>query len=216
MLPITDVSRLMEWTASAPWPKLLRFLRNDGARGHDLATIDQFTRIVEQRRWVEEERTRHEVATARGQRALSQRERIWSVTDSRHQRRRQLEQLRGMCPTEFERLIAEWFNSQDYVARAVGGTADDGIDVEIRSLDGDLWAISQCKRYGASSRVSAGDVRDFAGAFMLRGASRGFLFTTGKLTRHAKRTAQGYEWLTIYSGVHLVELHNESESPLIA
>jgi len=102
-------------------------------------------------------------------------------------------------------VIADVFTLQGYKARAVGGTADDGVDVEIREPSGILWGVAQCKRYGANSRVSAGDVRDFAGAFMLSNAQRGFLLTTGKLTRHAKRTARGYGWLTTYSGSALVE-----------
>ncbi len=40
---------------------------------------------------------------------------------------------------------------------------------------------------------------------MLSGADRGFLLTTGRLTRHARRTSNGFPWLTTLSGSQLVD-----------
>ncbi|MCA9025778.1 MAG: zinc-ribbon domain-containing protein [Planctomycetaceae bacterium] len=109
MLPIPVASCLPEWALSAPWPKLLRFVNNSGARGHSPGTINEFTRIIEQRRWEEEARVRYRAATSEGRPVLSQRERIWEVSESRLRRRHKLEELQRLCPHEFERLNADLF-----------------------------------------------------------------------------------------------------------
>ncbi len=47
-------------------------------------------------------------------------------------------------------------------------------------------------------------IREFGGAFMLSNVPHGFFFTTGTLTRHARKTARGFPWLTVYDGPELV------------
>ncbi len=203
MLPIPDPDRLLKWASSAPWSKLLQFVNNRGAAGHSRDTVREFVDILERRRWAEEYRVRREMSQSRP--PLSRRERIWAESDSRLRRRRSLDELRNLGPYEFERFVADLFNAQDYVAKAVGGTADRGIDVVVCTRDGTKWGVAQCKRYAANTRVTASDIRDFGGAFMLSGAEKGFFFTTGVFTRNARRTARGFPWLTTYNGSQLVD-----------
>lgn len=206
ILPIPCPERLIAWAESAPWHRLIRFVRKSGARGHSRSTINKFVGVVERRRWREQEQERCETAAANNQPMLTRREEIWDRTERRLERLQTLTALRALEPDEFERFIAELFCQQDdYVAYAVGRSGDDGVDVRISTNDGTLWAVAQCKRYNARNRVSASEVRDFAGAYMLAGAKHGFFFTTGEFTRHAKRTARGYPWLKTYSGQQLVQ-----------
>lgn len=206
ILPIPDPGRLLAWAECAPWYRLARFVRKSGAKGHRRATIDKFVGIVERRRWSEQERERYEAAVANNRTVLTRREEIWARSERRLERKRTLSDLRAMSPIAFEQLVAEVFSQQDeYNAQAVGQAGDNGIDVRIHTNDGSLWAVAQCKRYDAHNRVSASEVRDFAGAFMLTDAKKGFFFTTGTFTRHAKRTAQGYPWLRTYSGPQMVD-----------
>ncbi|NOZ41365.1 MAG: restriction endonuclease [Planctomycetes bacterium] len=184
---------------------MLRFIDNSGARGHSRDTIDDLVRVFEIRRWAEEERVRRETALAQNKPLLTQRERNRYAFEKRLQRQRSLEDLQKLDPSEFERFVADLFKAQGYNAEAVGGCADQGIDVRISLSDGSLWGVAQCKRYDNQNRVSASEIRDFGGAFMLSGAENGFFFTTGRLTRHAKRTAKGFRWLTTYNGPQLVD-----------
>ncbi|WP_246113114.1 restriction endonuclease [Allorhodopirellula solitaria] len=137
---------------------------------------------------------------------LTRRQKIWARSDRRMQRLRTLTDLRNLEPVEFERLVARLFSQQDeYMGTPVGGSGDDGIDVRIFTSDGALWAVAQCKRYGSRNRVSSSEIRDFAGAYMLSGAERGFFFTTGSFTHAARRTADAYKWLETYNGPRLVD-----------
>ena len=74
----------------------------------------------------------------------------------------------------------------------------------MRAKDGSKWGVAQCKRYDVGNRVSASEVREFGGAFMFSGPKNGFFFSTGLLTRNAKRTARGFPWPTTYNGPQLV------------
>ena len=65
--------------------------------------------------------------------------------------------------------------------------------------------MAQCKRYGAGNRISSANIREFAGAYLLSGAAKGFYFTTGKLTRDARELVGKYPWLIVYEGLGLVQ-----------
>lgn len=206
ILPIQDAKRLLEWAEEAPYERLARFVSNSGASGHNRNTIDQLVRIVERRRWTEEDRVRSQLATEGNTWiALTHQQRVWKRADLREERKRTLLELRALEPGAFESFIADLFRRQGYNASAVGGPADFGVDVEVRRADGSLWAVAQCKRYAQHCRVTAAHVMAFCGAFMLSKAECGFIFTTGELTRHAKKAAGQFNWLTVHSGGRLVE-----------
>jgi len=205
IIPFSDSARFLAWVTTAPWPILEEANRTNIGRGHCRRTVTQFVQLFEKRReqeiWRLEREQQGEV--------LSQRERLWRAVDRRTARRQfveeSLKELLNLDPYAFERFVADLFITQGYQAQATGGTADLGIDVEIRNSNGELWAIAQCKRYGPEARVRARDIRDFAGSFLISGAEAGFYFTTGSLTRNAKSTAKQFPWLTVYHGEMLVD-----------
>ena len=203
ILPIPCPDDLLTWANSTTWERLTRFVTLSGARGHTQGTIDKFVEIVNQRRWAEEHKTYREASDS-GE-SLTRREEIWERTERRIQRRSILDEIISYTPDEFEKLIADVFSTLGMTARTVGGSGDDGIDVKIWDETGKFWAIAQCKRYAIHNKIGASQIRDFAGAYMLSNATKGFFFTTSSFTKHAKRTARGYPWLTIYNGQSFVK-----------
>jgi len=110
-----------------------------------------------------------------------------------------------MSPAEFEQFVANLFTVQGYKATVVGGACDAGCDVKIHQRTGELWGIAQCKRYAEKGGVSAHQVRGFCGAYMLSGATQGFIFTTGRLTRQAERPARRFTWLKVFNRSNLAQ-----------
>lgn len=90
---------------------------------------------------------------------------------------------------DFERLMGAWFKSQGYdVTQAGGPQADGGVDIELRK-NGELYLV-QCKHYRAW-KVSVDVVRDLYGAMTAKGASGGFVVTSGEFTKPAREFAEG-------------------------
>jgi len=204
-LAVPEAEQLLDWAENAPWDRLLRFKNSVGTRGHACSTRDKFVRIFNERRDDEISRVRRKEVLAGNRPIRTQKEQKWDALDKRIKRRRSLENLRKLEPYEFETMVAKLFIAKGYRARAVGGVGDGGVDVEIYDRDGSKWGVAQCKRYGAESSVTSSAVRGFAGAYMLSQAKYGFLFSTGELTSDAQETADRLPWLTIYSGVGLME-----------
>ena len=198
ILPIPCSDRLIEWANSTSWRRLTRFVDLSGARGHCQDTIGRFVEVFNQRRWNEEHATHRASSDPTIARTFQQK--AWRKTDLKMEREDILDELISFTPTQFEELVADIFSSLGMTARAVGGSADNGIDVKIWDTEGQLFGIAQCKRYKNTNKIGAAQIREFAGSFMLSKASKGFFFTTSSYTRNAKRTARGFPWLTIYNG----------------
>ena len=200
--PIPDPNELLSWLATAPWKRVFDFITGSGARGHEISVVDQAIAIYTKRRHLEEERQRGiretleyiQAQEAQAQKAID-RER---QRDDRLERFRCLDDLLTMSPQEFEGFIADHFCHLGYLAATTSGPNDSGIDVEIRdAAGGPVVAIAQCKRYALHRTVGSGEIRDFAGAFYLTAAKRGYFFSTAPLTKAAVKTAGDYEWLKV-------------------
>lgn len=205
IIPFSNGEALIAWIQSAPWDQVEEAVRTNIGQGHSQRTVRQLVEQFEQRRNQEIWRLEREEHGA----ALSSRERLWRAVDRREKRRQWIQEsfaeLLSLDPYAFEQFVADLFSRQGYRAVAVGGTADSGIDVEIRTESGTLWGIAQCKRYEREGRVRARDIRDFAGSYLISGAEVGFYFTTGSLTKDAKKTAKLMPWLTVYHSEKLLE-----------
>jgi len=207
MVPIPCPEKLLEWAKSTTWRRLTRFIDMRGARGHSPETIDRFVKIQERRRWDQENKTYRERSNRN--RVLTNRERIWNATQRKIEVEKTLSELRAIDPYEFERLVADIFDSQGYRAMAVGGVGDGGIDVKVWDQQGELWAIAQCKRYDATNIISPTQIRDFAGAFLISNAKEGFFFTTSDYSKSARRAAREYPWLSLFNGKQFVNYATE-------
>ncbi len=129
-----------------------------------------------------------------------------SLTDV--QVRSAAEFLSRMSWQEFEIWIGDYFMSQGYeVTRAGGAHADGGVDIELHK-DGELYLV-QCKHYRAW-KVPVETVRDLYGVMTSRGASGGFVVTSGRFTTPAKEFASG-RVITLIDGEGLSEMLKSKE-----
>lgn len=116
----------------------------------------------------------------------------------RHERKRLVEDvanggapdvLDGMSWQQFERLVGEAFRLQGYrVAESGGGGADGGVDLVLRR-DGEKFLV-QCKQWRAF-RVGVDVVRELYGVMAAKGATGGFVVTSGRFTEEAINFASG-------------------------
>ncbi|MFZ2207160.1 MAG: restriction endonuclease [Porticoccaceae bacterium] len=90
---------------------------------------------------------------------------------------------------DFELLVGEVFRKRGFsVSETGGGGADGGIDLELRK-DGEVFLV-QCKQWRAF-RVSGEIVRELFGVMAARGATGGFVVTSGIFTSAAQSFAKG-------------------------
>jgi restriction system protein len=97
--------------------------------------------------------------------------------------------LDGMSWQEFERLVGEAFRLQGYaVTETGGGGADGGVDL-VLTKGGEKFLV-QCKQWRAF-RVGVDVVRELFGVMAARGATGGFVVTSGRFTDEAASFASG-------------------------
>jgi len=90
---------------------------------------------------------------------------------------------------EFEELSAEFFEIMGYKVSLTPVTGDEGIDLFIRLGDNPTFSVAQCKHW--ETPIGAPTVREFYGAMVDKGATRGFLITTNGFTEGARAFAEG-------------------------
>ena len=110
-----------------------------------------------------------------------------------------LDRLRALSPSEFESLIAKVFSSLGWSIEITGRPGDGGIDL-VLTRPGEK-AIAQCKRFVGT--VGQSVVRDFFGALVHSGATRGYLVSTGLFSLSALAWAHGKE-IVLVDGPDLV------------
>jgi restriction system protein len=109
----------------------------------------------------------------------------------------------GMTWREFEALVAQAFRMRGYSATEVGGDGPDGgIDV-VLAKGGEKFLV-QCKHWRAR-RVGVDVVRQLYGVMASRGATGGFVVTSGQYSSDAKAFAQGRN-VTLIDGSGLTRL----------
>jgi restriction system protein len=97
--------------------------------------------------------------------------------------------LDGMSWREFETLVGEAYRLQGYrVTETGGGGADGGIDLALTK--GSEKFLVQCKQWKAY-KVGVDVVRELYGVMAAKGATGGFVVTSGRFTDDAKAFAEG-------------------------
>lgn len=97
--------------------------------------------------------------------------------------------LDGMSWREFEMLVGEAYRLQGYrVTETGGGGADGGIDLALTK--GSEKFLVQCKQWKAY-KVGVDVVRELYGVMAAKGATGGFVVTSGRFTDAAKAFAEG-------------------------
>lgn len=102
---------------------------------------------------------------------------------------RSADALNGVSWQEFELLVGDAFRMQGYEVKELGGAnADGGVDLELRK--GRELFLVQCKQWKAF-KVGVSVVRELYGVMTQRGATGGFVITSGTFTDDAKEFVQG-------------------------
>ena len=97
--------------------------------------------------------------------------------------------LDGMSWREFEMLVGEAFRLQGYgVTEIGGGGADGGVDLVLKN--GNEKFLVQCKQWKAY-KVGVDVVRELYGVMAAKGATGGFVVTSGTFTSDATTFASG-------------------------
>jgi restriction system protein len=111
--------------------------------------------------------------------------------------------LDGMSWREFEMLVGEAFRLDGFrVAEAGGGGPDGGVDL-VLNKGGETFLV-QCKQWKAL-KVGVDVVRQLYGVMAARGATGGFVVTSGRFTDDARRFAEGRN-LNLIDGDGLMKL----------
>lgn len=96
--------------------------------------------------------------------------------------------MKSLSWQEFELLVGEAFRQDGYSVQETSAGADGGVDLELRK-DGELH-LAQCKQWRAT-KVGVAVVRELFGAMAGRGATRGYVVTSGTYTKEARGFAEG-------------------------
>jgi restriction system protein len=97
--------------------------------------------------------------------------------------------LDGMSWREFELLVGEAYRQQGYRVTEIGGSGPDG-GVDLVLVKGSEKFFVQCKQWKAY-KVGVTTVRELYGVMAAKGATGGFVVTSGRFTADAKDFAQG-------------------------
>lgn len=119
--------------------------------------------------------------------------------------------LDGMSWRDFEKLVGEAFRLQGYRIKETGGAgADGGIDLVLTK--GDEISLVQCKQWKAY-KVSVNVVRELYGVMAAKGATGGFVVTSGRFTDDAKAFAEGRN-VQLVDGPRLFEMIKRAKQSL--
>lgn len=111
--------------------------------------------------------------------------------------------LDGMSWQEFELLVGETFRQKGFAATETGGGgADGGVDLVLEK-NGEKFLV-QCKQWRAF-KVGVEIVRELYGLMAARGATGGYVVTSGQFTQEAKEFAAGRN-ISLVDGGALREL----------
>ena len=102
---------------------------------------------------------------------------------------RNADALDDMSWREFELLVGEAYRLQGYRVTEIGGGGPDG-GVDLVLTKGSEKFFVQCKQWKAY-RVGVTTVRELYGVMAAKGATGGFVVTSGRFTSDAKDFAQG-------------------------
>ena len=123
-----------------------------------------------------------------------------------------LENLKGISPNEFERLVNRLLSQMGYgdILTESGKSGDQDIDGILNQDTLGLEKVYvQAKRY-SSGQVGEPEIRNFSGSLDPYGATKGIFLTTATFSSSARRTAEnisrGGKFIRLIDGQELAEL----------
>ena len=122
-----------------------------------------------------------------------------------------LDNVKGIAPSEFEKLVVELLKRMGYRdGKVTGGSGDGGIDGVLNQDALGLEKVYvQAKRFDYA-QVGEPEIRNFSGSLDPFGASKGVFITTSGFSATALRTAEnisrGGKFIRLIGGYELAEL----------
>ena len=121
--------------------------------------------------------------------------------------------LDGMTWREFEMLVGEAFRLQGYTVAETGGAGPDG-GVDLTLTRGTEKFFVQCKQWKAY-KVGVDVVRELHGVMAARGATGGYIVTSGRFTADAQAFVEGLN-VKLIDGPRLFGLIKQARQSLSA
>jgi len=98
--------------------------------------------------------------------------------------------LRTMDPSDFEKLIADYFLKRGFVdAKVIGQACDRGVDILATNTEGELELI-QCKRYREGNNIGSTPIQRVDSYMRSRNAKKAWVVTTSDFTKEGKDEAR--------------------------
>ncbi|WP_182342374.1 restriction endonuclease [Comamonas koreensis] len=113
---------------------------------------------------------------------------------------------------EFELLVGEAYRLQGFRIIELGGNGPDG-GVDLVLLKGSEKFLVQCKQWKAQ-RVGVATVRELYGVMAARGATGGFVVTSGRFSNDAQAFARGRN-ITLVDGPQLLAMVQRARQSLV-
>nr|WP_312990255.1 restriction endonuclease [Comamonas koreensis] len=113
---------------------------------------------------------------------------------------------------EFELLVGEAYRLQGFRIIELGGNGPDG-GVDLVLLKGSEKFLVQCKQWKAQ-RVGVAIVRELYGVMAARGATGGFVVTSGRFSNDAQAFARGRN-ITLVDGSQLLAMVQRARQSLV-
>jgi DNA-directed RNA polymerase subunit M/transcription elongation factor TFIIS len=123
--------------------------------------------------------------------------------------------LQQMGPYQFEKLVAEVWETQGFQTNVRKGSGDRGIDVEAqKSTPFDQRVLIQAKRYTGDNKLGSKDVREYATLYQqVDNVDTVAIVTTGDVTREAEILASDLN-VKIVDGYDIAEMVAESSEDI--
>ena len=120
--------------------------------------------------------------------------------------------LDGISWREFELLVGEAYRLQGFRIIELGGNGPDG-GVDLVLLKGSEKFLVQCKQWKAQ-RVGVTTVRELYGVMAARGATGGFVVTSGRFSNDARNFARGRN-ISLVDGHQLFAMVQQARQSLV-
>lgn len=121
--------------------------------------------------------------------------------------------LDGISWREFELLVGEAYRLQGYRIIELGGNGPDG-GVDLVLIKGGEKFLVQCKQWKAQS-VGVAIVRELYGVMAARGATGGFVVTSGRYSNDAQAFARGRN-ITLVDGPQLFAMVQRARQSMLS
>jgi restriction system protein len=121
--------------------------------------------------------------------------------------------LDGVSWREFEQLVGEAFRLEGYRVTENGGAGPDG-GIDLAMTKGNETFLVQCKQWKAF-KVGVDVVRELYGVMAAKGATGGFVVTSGRFTDDAKAFADGRN-VQLVDGPKLFAMIKQAKQSLTA